>query len=317
MFNLIFILFLNGNIIERVINTNIINNKIELIFCTFFNIKSNTHGGCILIDTTTSILLNIFETLVYNCSSGFNSEYNGGFYYFQSTLGNVNLKKVCGSHIKGLRGSFFYSTLVQTNNNFQNFTLISQNKICPDFFPIDSLYCLNIIYGKININYLNSTFNHIYHSCSITIFNCELNNFSFCQFSNNPADIVIGTVSVLFNTPISYSNFLNNPKYFHRFGLIHSNSCSPSLLINQCIFLNNSQTLFDEYTSKITISNSIIDFYSVGTGSPILINCSTNSITSIYKIQMLNTFLCLNEKKYSNNRIKLKFLFRLLSFYLL
>ena len=126
-------LLISGNIKEIITQNNITENKILLNHCIFFNLKSSTNGGSIFIDINYCILLSISLSTFFNISAGFNSELYGGIFYFKSTSGNLFITKMCGSTIRASRGTFFYSDIVNNNNNYHNLTLISQIYSCPDW----------------------------------------------------------------------------------------------------------------------------------------------------------------------------------------
>ena len=305
-------LLISGNINEIINQNNITENKILLQDCTFFHFKSSSNGGSIYIDVNYCILLSIFSSSFYNITSGFNSDFFGGIFYFKSTSGNLCISKMCGSAINALRGTFFYSDVVNNDNSYHNFSLISQISSCPDWSNPYNEYSLLTYQGTVNYNNLNSSNNHVSHVCSLIIWSPYNSMVKFSQFSNNPADILLAAVYTSFTSPWSHCNIINNPKHSLSHGLVHSNHCSPSLLIDNFIFSNNSHILLHEFSSKITCNNCSFDFYS-SIGNPILINCSTNIFVTPYSFTYLNTFYCSNFNLFSSNRS----LFRFFNYFLI
>ena len=272
---------------NRIDNSNILNGKLFIQYCLFFNLISTSNGGAISL--TSSCNLSVFDSTFIEC----NSNSHGGAIYTLN-LYNCYYSKLCGYKCFAASSCQFISSSLISNLNNQNeynftSTLLCNHQFYSNYYTnmltYGHFYCTNSNFTK---NYIGlhqggigshgSNTVHLYFSSFIEIQSCMVFNIGSS----------VSTISLIY---LKFLNVINCNKYGQSFGLI-CNSCQNMLYLQNSIFLNNDAFILDEHISKITVENCFMTEITIIRGTPIIINCTTNGITSTFNIFHLNTYLC-------------------------
>ena len=216
-------------------------NGIVWVHDAFFN---NMNNGAIRISAGPCILI-IEDCLFSYCSR---SSGDGGAIYLKCQCCESIISRTCGyfcfSGTSGAHGQFSHTETFPDRKNQLFFCSLSY---CSPYFHQDRRSSLSLDLGKVLIKNLNSSYNYVYHNSGFRIDTSASINIEFSTFINNyvSQSIIINFFnggSTFFN-----SNFKNNSQGLSTFGLIRTYQCV--LLINLCIFLENTKTLFHGETS--------------------------------------------------------------------
>ena len=264
----------------KFLNNHIILNNLLFIFLNNFN-----YGGCVYISQS-SINLKIEKSIFQNCSSTI----EGGAIFFQSSSGSFSIIESCGLYCSSPIHSFSRSDLVSNTENINHCNKTSIFKCSPDFFDYKR-YTLILWYGS-QYSDSNNCSNNIMtdHLSGIGVAYGTNLNYNYCSYSYCHSDAIL---SFGFGPIITYYKFLNiinstanNP---NRFGILHINSPSTTLIIQNWIILKNSMTIMNVYSGSLIMENISMDYFSYVGTSPIWSNnCITNFIGTLISINLYN-----------------------------
>ena len=246
-----------------------------ITYCFFQNFNSQT---ITFVQSQTNV--NIEKCVFSLCSS--NS--SGGAIYLN--IKNLTLNSICANKCKS-SGCGQFSYTVASLYHIYNFCSFFECSSKLDIGAYCVLYPFNGFQQFFNINFTKNAASsyslpefHDYNSLDIK-FNSIVNNYT-------PAYICIYFFTSNGPTNLNYSNFIGNNSPT-KYGVIIT--YSPSVLISECIILNNFDSLFYIHGGgKFTlINNWIFHEYNFG----ISITNNKNEITNTISLIHLNTYLCL------------------------
>ena len=274
-------LFSNQNI--RQINYN---SNIFLTFSIFINLSTFNSGGAIYLEHSNNNILMIESCLFKFCSS-FSK---GGAISFICTNSDIVTNKLCGySCFTGnsgnhLGGQFIYVITSKRNEHFNS--MITE---CSSFQD-DNWQTISLQGGNIKFDNQNCSNNKVYAYSGPLFYsaNSAISKYLTVYGCSSTSHTQIGVV--LCPSNIQYINIINN--HSPNYGIFHYNSNNH--YIENSFMYNNSGCIFDIYSATLTVSNSIINNYSISRGSVNTINVTTNQI---YSIEIFHFNNCYNKDK--------------------
>ena len=233
----------NQRLYTNIINEIIINNCYFSRFSLFqgnstdINSPIGNSGGIIFVYDK-SIHFLIFESIFFNCSAtGF-----GGCIYLYCNLQNStsNFKKICVNNCWSYWYSFAFIGITNSINNLNSYNLLSIN-YCFNKNTISSR-TLEIVWGNITVNNLNSTKNQCTYFSGLLII---WPSYSFCKFNLFFNNTVQENVCIYLNG--------NHSNFFEYNQLLFNNSPLKDGIIaimgglytfSNCLFKQNQNHLF-------------------------------------------------------------------------
>ena len=260
-------------------------NSLDLKDCIFSRVTLFNNKGGIIFITDISILMTISDCIFYNCSS-----IEGGAIFYSSTndYSGCIINKTCSYRCYAQKYSFLFKLINSNKNIFLKLNSISES-------PNYSFETVDLFYGNQKIEFLNSSKNN----CSyVAGFTESYSNQFYCYYST--------FINNLLSQGIVNHFYGGNNNYLYFSNIINNNSPTRGIIdfhgsisnINNCIFYNNKNTLFNIYSSStFYINNNIISHnFNIGT----LTNNNNNS-NLFFKTYLINHFFT----KYCENNFKL------------
>ena len=277
-----------------------ITTNFEIYYCVFYRSTLYSGYGGIFYCSNIPCNLTINDTIFFKCISSLDG---GAIYYTSNLLGsNVYLNRICANNCStGLDKSyqFCYIVTYQIGNNSCNYLSINFCNTIPNGFT--SFYLGR---GNISLNNYNSSKNFNKQYSGLYIYMPIFFLGKFCNIINN---IVSDSKNIMLygnsNNKLTFSNILfnNSP---NGFGVILNYGGYYS--IENCILLNNSNTLFFSNYDTLTILYCIIShlnqIYTVSINGYLNTMFNIHTYTNTINIYHLNTYLCENNNN-NNNKI--------------
>ena len=227
---------------------NIINNNIWIYFCIF----SILNDRALYCQTTNQLKLCIENSFFERCYKS-NDKY-GAILFDCGENGASIISKICANNCSSTQFHFGY---IRCSTNFQNNLFFSSISLCSPSF----IYGLIPIYfygGYQNNTNNNITKNYVTHHSSIDFYKINYLNLTFFNILSNSGS---GWTSAVFdgqsNCQVKQFNFINNSHFTPSYGLIFNAEYAQTIIENS-IFLLNSEYLFHKYTGSLSIRNSNI-----------------------------------------------------------
>ena len=274
-----------------------------ILSCSFQNMNSNS-GSSIYINGQINILIEccLFE----NCSS----IEKGGAIFFNSNSASCIINKNIASNC--LIGSVSYDwtkggqfSISTTSTGYKNEFLDNSVYKCSN--NLDYTNCVShfLSGGIIKLKNINSSNNYAGSGSSTGIYIYQSAELSFLNIINNYVSYHCCLGFQYGSGLVTFLNLINNtsPQY----GIIHLSSTSISF--NYCVCHSYSSKLFDLYSSSLSVSNSLIQFFTFSRGSGSTSNVSiTIGITYQINIIKCNQIIISNRNLYLKSK-SLLFLF--------
>jgi len=236
-------------------------------------------GGVIRVDMNGD--LDISDCSFYNCSTG---GYTCGAISFSGLRCNVS--RVCGSKCSGGFHQFgnFHSNSHEIRIDSLSLNRCSDRGTGYNTFSITRSRCI-----VTNTN-SSSNFNDIVSGISmdqpISI------KVVLCCFSNCVSKSYI-TVYFAGGTSnnVTYSNIVNNTDMMASKGVVYVETTGIGTL-TECVFFNNSNTLFCIGYGNMRVYNCIISHGSILTYGTVSFHNNSHPFSSTYEIKLFSSFLC-------------------------
>jgi len=280
-------LFFSGLINSQITNANVSYGRVEIYDCEFLQLESS-NGGAVCLSNCGATNVFVEQSVFHKCKA----TGNGGSLYLVSDSSNYSFLKVCISESLASIGAVMYSSTSNSELYYHSYDQISITKSCPVSVS-GYKYSLNTYYGQNIMRRSNFSNSISLHALCAIFYTANLNHL-FNNLESNPTDIIIGVVSSPIKFPIFKCNFVKNIHgATNPYGIIHNNGCSPYLNASDCVFINNTIRTIDEYSGKVYFFNCLLDTFSCN-GSPVLINCITNTYATTYNNEFYSTNYCIN-----------------------
>jgi len=279
---------ITGNQVSTLGNGNIVNNALEVVFCTFFGL-TGSNGGGISISGIVSCFLTVYDTTFYLCTAT-----NGGSIYYYCSKSEISIKRSCFSNCSASNGGSIYSILSNDVSSKHFYEKLTVSWCNPK--PTNHIYGFHADYGFSQLVYSNSSKNTGTHSY-LAMFYVSSFNHKFNQIAGTSIDIVCGFVGCTFSTSISLTNYIQNTVFGSNRGIFHNNGCLPYINISDCIFVKNTINAFELYNGGIYCYHSFFD--SLPSNGQ-LFGCISTSDPNTLSIAFLDTYLCKNEVQITN-----------------
>jgi len=232
-----------------------------------------------------TINLVVCDCMFYSCLSSL----NGGGIYFSCSNGGIVLDRVCGFQCYSTSSSSSYGQFCNTltGDNIHEYHYVSIRS-CPS--TGSSRYCsLWIGNGNQKLYSVNQSMNSCYCVASFqSLFSQSLQS-QFCTVSNNIAiDNQIINCHGGANRQIKYCNVVHNVS--PQVGIVFIWE-GAACVMDQCVFLSNTGTLFNIGSGTLQIKNSFITHSGTTTVNSVILSNNTKAISS-YSVSYFETNQC-------------------------
>ena len=237
------------------------NYTIKNVYFSYFSSADN--GGCIYFYLTQGFNLIMEDILFYCCYSSL----SGGAIHIQTTivLNNLYISMICANNCSGSSSSNGQYAYIYTHYNGTNVLEYQSVSYCSRL-PETRSNCIQISRGINSISNNNFSYNTVRTCSSFNFYSAHLVDFSYNTIIRNNctnANCILVN-NFMYNTS-------SNSRHFHH-SIIYYNNCPSStngvietnnnvfILIQDCIFLDNSGFLFNAQTSsRIDVRNCWIN----------------------------------------------------------
>jgi len=263
---------------------------------------TNPKGGVIYVSSSGSYNIIIQDSSFIHCSA----ESEGGAIYMRFTDGSLRIQRTCAFECcvtTNTQGHFACIWLNGMSSHDSN-TIASCSRSNQFGYGSLMLYLSNF-----SIRYINSSMNHAFSISTLFIYDPNPLDMSMCTLSENSAskDITLWMRGGFGRRNVSNSNIVHNNST--ETGVVYITGDGDFTMIN-CIFKNNTNTLFYVYSGIIKVFNCLIDhkltlFDRKITSSWTSNYYSSNNVqttTPTYHISHFSDDFCLkNEFKHATN----------------
>jgi len=245
---------------------------------------SLSSGGVIFVDSAGHSLV-IMNTMFFNCRVASNG--NGGGIYFRSL--EAHLRNICACKCSGNACHFASISVNSTKYNRVEFLSML---LCPDNKVGDSPIYLD--YGDLIFSNSNSSSNIVQLFSGAFLNNPTSTQSKYCSYSSNYAEIENCIYLSYTNGAMEYTNVVNNTSPSGT-GVLYIWDGTTN--ISNCIFMNNSDTLFFADDGHLRIQNCYIYHFGIesktsGTGSIIFDDNINRNLTNTIVISHFASFHC-------------------------
>ena len=267
----------------------------EIGFCFLSRINTFFDEGSLIYINDINSYLNIYNSVINNCSSSGNG---GAIYVFTSTKNtNVIFSKICVNECGIVGSSYMGLFCFIAISSEKYFNMDFSSVIYSKDYSSNSVHSLSFAFGRFEIFTSNLTKNFATHMTVFGFYQVKSNFFQYCSISDNTVEEedIINIDLVSNNSTFSYLNVIGNKIIADR-ALIHLRNYQSSFL--NSFYTGNIGNLFlADSSSEFIIANSIFNHLGFSAYGDGYISLSNNTYTTNFdfvlpKYTYFSTYVC-------------------------